>query len=197
MLNNPLNPNVPAIPPSDFGGSAAGISAAGSGKPNPQIGEYTMSRGGVISEPVFGIGLYSGQHYVFGEGDRPETVVPQGNTSQVQGLAPRLPGRYDAGGTIGFDPGAGGPATPEQENQNYLSWLCNQAASPAAPATVNGVAPFTNVITNPGAYFSPRGPSYRYDSSDPTKPYEGAPQAVATFADLMGRWYARSALGRT
>jgi hypothetical protein len=69
-----------------FGGDGGG----------PHIGAggttaFGMASGGVIAEPVFGIGM-SGRSYMFGEGGEPEVVIPRSKIS--------------SGGSSG-DPGAG------------------------------------------------------------------------------------------
>lgn len=67
-------------------GSAGGVSGFfgglfGGGSSGPHIGAggttaFGMASGGVIAEPVFGIGM-SGRSYMFGEGGEPEVVIPR------------------------------------------------------------------------------------------------------------------------
>lgn len=65
------------------------------------------AEGGPISEPVVGVGLHSGQTYVFGE-EGPEHVVPEGKTlAEVKGKSGkgrrrRTTNSYGSGGTIGY-----------------------------------------------------------------------------------------------
>lgn len=63
--------------------------------------------GGVVPEPVMGVGMMTGMRYMFGEAG-PETVVPEGKSvSDVQHLAGQMMGGgkgYAIGGTIGYDP---------------------------------------------------------------------------------------------
>jgi hypothetical protein len=75
-----------------------------------------MAAGGVVPEPVMGIGMHSGQHYMFGEQapNRTETVVPQGKTvAEVKHQGGAMAGgmhHYAVGGTIGADPSVAGPS---------------------------------------------------------------------------------------
>lgn len=70
--------------------------------------------GGVVPEPVMGVGLMSGMKYMFGE-QGTETVVPEGkDVEDVQHLAGEMMGGgkgYAIGGTIGFDPNLFNPSS--------------------------------------------------------------------------------------
>jgi len=112
-----------------------------------------MAAGGIVPEPVMGVGLHSGQTYTFGERG-PETVVPQGQSvSDVRGKGGT--GSYAGGGTIGYDPAsgaAGANAFIAQFNQQQAAPQ-PAAAPPAASQPVAAPPPLptqqTSALTPP------------------------------------------------
>ena len=112
--------------------AAAGPRAMGPG------GIAIYKSGGRIPEPVLGVGMHSGQHYLFGEAG-PEHVVPGAGSKP----APPLHGTnaYADGGTIGYNPidatnalNQSGSLNSGQPNYNAPPPGGGSYGGPAAPA---------------------------------------------------------------
>jgi hypothetical protein len=133
---------------------AAGPKAVGPG------GIAIYKSGGRIPEPVLGIGMHSGQHYLFGEAG-PEHVVPGAGSKP----APPLHGTnaYAAGGTIGYDPSTPGPSANVFNPSNLPSLVSRgYNSTPNVPFFPN-----FGIATNGGQSLIPS--AQRYNSLLPSE----------------------------
>lgn len=116
-----------------------------------------MDKGGVISEPIVGIGTQSGNIYTLGEQapNKPETVVPDGKSlADVRGMSGH-DGAYDTGGELGYGVGTQGAAQSNTALMQLLNSLSgtslsksgnqidqtNRINAPAAPPMLTTIKP--------------------------------------------------------
>lgn len=94
-------------------GSITSAQAAAGPKATVMVGGKPVNifaSGGVIPEPVVGMGMHSGQMYMFGE-KGPEAVVPNNMMPQQMQMPQGGMNAYADGGTIGYNPNVFNPAS--------------------------------------------------------------------------------------
>lgn len=88
VLSGLVSGGIPLFSALFGGGSLAGVQQAAHGTgAMTAVGGFAMAGGGVIAEPVAGVGLRSGASYAFGEGGSPELVMP---LDRLAGRSPQV-----------------------------------------------------------------------------------------------------------
>lgn len=145
-------------------------------------GQYRVgfASGGVIPEPVVGVGLHSGQTYRFGE-NGPEGVVPAQYLPHFLQQRHGQAGGFANGGIIGVDSGGGDPyATDPYATQTTPDPL---APPPYTPNQPYSTAPWSAPAQTPNDPSNPYSQAYNPHDVQTTQSY--GPQVPTGYGPVM------------